>query len=136
VASEGDLLDLTHIVVVKGCDTEETLKAELGFSPLVHPIDGTRFGQAGFHPYWDWLVDLGEWHEMIISIGNSGFAVIVLIERGSGAVSDMCGRFGDSLLQPPGIGLIWPKRGWEGAPTGCSSAGAVTCLNAINMHPI
>jgi len=97
LATEGDLLDLTHIVVVQDGDTEEALKAELGFSPLMHPIDGTRFGQAGFHPYWDWLADLGGWHEMIISIGNSGFAVIVLIERDSGAVSDMCGQFGDSL---------------------------------------
>jgi len=96
LAIEGDLLDLTHIVVVQGGDTEEAMKAELGFSPLVHPIDGTRFGEAGFQPYWDWVADLGEWFEMIITIGNSGFAYILLSERGSGAVAEMCDRSSDS----------------------------------------
>jgi len=90
VASEDDLLDLTHIVVVQEGDTEEAMKAELGFSPLVHPIDGTRFGEAGFQPYWDWLADCDRWFEMIVTIGNSGFAFVVLIEHGTGAVADMC----------------------------------------------
>jgi len=93
LAVEGDLLDLTHIVVVQSGDTGEALTAELGFSPLVHPIDGTRFGEVGFQPYWDWLADLGGWYELVITIGNSGFAFLLIVEDRPNPLRVMCSAY-------------------------------------------
>ena len=39
-----DLIDYTEYVVVQAGDTEDDIIRLLGFSPLVEPIDGARFG--------------------------------------------------------------------------------------------
>lgn len=95
-AAKADLLDLTHILVILPGDTEAQVIAEIGFSPLVEPFDGARFGTAGFFPHWAWLHDLGGWYEMILTVGDTGFAFILLIERGLGAIpelSAMCAHY-------------------------------------------
>lgn len=55
----GDLTDWTEILVVEPADTDKDIIRHIGFSPLVEPIDGARFGEQRFRPHWDWLVDLG-----------------------------------------------------------------------------
>lgn len=82
--------DLTHIVVIQPGDTEADIIDVCGWSPLVHPIDGTRYGDRDFQPYWAWLRDLGGWYELIQPVGNEGFAYILLIEKGDTAFSAMC----------------------------------------------
>ncbi|WP_144096736.1 hypothetical protein [Croceicoccus sediminis] len=81
---------LTHIVVIQNGDNEASVIEACGWSPLVHPIDGIRYGHSGFVPYWAWLRDLGDWHELIHPIGNDGFAYVLLIEKGDTAFSAMC----------------------------------------------
>lgn len=81
LAAEAGLQDFTHIVVVESCDTMEALTAEVGFSPLINPLDGVPFGQKGFVPYWAWLADLGGWYELIHTIGDSGFAITLLVTK-------------------------------------------------------
>ena len=71
--------DMSHYLVVQAGDTEADIVREVGFSPLVNPIDGLRFGTGAFHPWWDWLSDRDGWFEMIVTVGNSGFANILLI---------------------------------------------------------
>ena len=83
----GDLTDLTHFLVVETGDTEAAIVAEVGFSPLVNATDGTRFGSPGFHPSWDWLQDLGGWFELIMTVGNSGFAFVLFIQDDEGTIS-------------------------------------------------
>lgn len=100
-ARSADLLDLTHILVIQPGDTEEAIQAEIGFSPLVNPMDGTRYGDPSFQPYWPWLQDRVEFCEMIVPVGNSGFAFIILIEKSEGVLPDLlqlCADFasGDS----------------------------------------
>ncbi len=51
-ASTG-LLDLTLLLVVEAGDTEESIVEAAGFSPLVNPIDGIRWGSPGFHRHHD-----------------------------------------------------------------------------------
>lgn len=84
--------DLTHIVVIQNDDTESDIVDAIGWSPLVHPIDGFCYGDSEFPPYWAWLRDLGGWYELIHPIGNDGFAYILLIEKGDSAFSAMCGE--------------------------------------------
>ena len=95
-AAKADLLDLTHILVIQPGDTEAQIIAEIGFSPLVEPLDGIRFGIAGFYPHWAWLQDVGGWYEMIVTVGDSGFAFILLIENGPGVIPElvaMCAHY-------------------------------------------
>ena len=95
-AAEADLVDLTHILVIQPGDTEEQIRAEIGFSPFVEPLDGVRFGTAGFYPHWAWLQDLGGWYEMIVTVGDSGFAFILLIEKAVGVLPEllsMCAHY-------------------------------------------
>lgn len=74
------LADLTHIVVIEGADTEADLQREVGFSPLDNPQGHVRFDQPGFCPAWDRLQDHGGWIELLFTVGNDGFAFIVLID--------------------------------------------------------
>ena len=74
----GDLFSWTEILVVEPGDSEADIIREVGFSPLVEPIDGVRFNSEGFQPFWDYLTDRGGWHELSISFGSS-FAYILFI---------------------------------------------------------
>ncbi|NVD45039.1 hypothetical protein [Qipengyuania atrilutea] len=84
------LSEQTHIVVIQPQDSEAALVTELGWSPLVHPIDGTRYGAADFEPYWAWLEDVGGCYELLHPVGNAGFAYILLIEKGASKFAAMC----------------------------------------------
>lgn len=84
------LADLTHLVVIQDGDSEADVIEACGWSPLVHPIDETRYGERDFTPYWAWLQDLGNWYEIIHPVGNSGFAYVFIIERGGTPFSAMC----------------------------------------------
>ncbi|NTZ42882.1 hypothetical protein G7A66_07230 [Altererythrobacter sp. SALINAS58] len=83
------LENLTHVVVVQAGTTEEELQQELGWSPLQNPIDGVRYGEAEFVPYWSFLQDLGGVYELIQPVGNSGFAYIVVIEDREGVPAEL-----------------------------------------------
>lgn len=58
-ALSDDLIDWTEYLVIEPSDTEKDIIRHVGFSPLVEPIDGARYGTPGFHPHWDWLADHG-----------------------------------------------------------------------------
>lgn len=88
-AEENGLLDMTHIVVIQPGDTERAIVEELGWSPLVDPLSGARFGTAGFTAYWDWLREADGWFEIIVTIGDAGFAAILLIEDAQGLLPDL-----------------------------------------------
>ena len=82
------LADDTEILVVQAGDTEFSIAREVGFSPLVEPVDGLRYGAAGFEPYWDRLADLGGWFEVICTFGST-FALIVLVEDADGTLPEL-----------------------------------------------
>lgn len=90
VADLGDeLLDITEFLIVRSGDTEADIVSAVGFSPLVEPFGGTRFGQPDFHPGgFDWIADCGGWFEMTISFGGS-FGIILLIEDAEGVPDDL-----------------------------------------------
>lgn len=92
------LAELTHLVVVERGDPLAAIQDELGWSPLVHPIDGTFYGDTAFQPYWGWIENHGSHYELVHAIGNDGFAVILLVERANGvipALLQMCAEFCD-----------------------------------------
>lgn len=83
-----DLIDWTEYLVIESGDTEADIIRHVGFSPLVEPIDGRRFGEPGFHPHWDWLTDQGGWFEMIVTFGST-FAYVLLIQDSEGIPSNL-----------------------------------------------
>ena len=83
-----DLIDATSIIVVQPGDTEADLIREAGFSPLVEPFDGARFGTPGFHPWWDWLQDHGGVFEMIVTFGGT-YACTLLIRDADGTLPEL-----------------------------------------------
>lgn len=76
---DGDLLGLTHAVIIEPHDTGQTIEQELGFNPLIHPIDGIPYDHPDFEPYWVHLGKQGGWFTLIHAVGNSGFAYMLLI---------------------------------------------------------
>jgi hypothetical protein len=81
--------DLTHILVIQPGDTEAMILEEIGWSPLVHPMEEIRFGEADFSPYWSWLEALNGWYEMVHPVSNDGFAFLLLIEAAKGVVPEL-----------------------------------------------
>lgn len=88
-AAKTGLLDLTHIVVVQPGDCEHTIAEEICLSPLTNPLDGQRFGSHEFVPWWDWLEQHDDFFEMVICVGNSGMAFILLIEDAEGVQPEL-----------------------------------------------
>jgi hypothetical protein len=82
------LIDWTEYLIVESGDTEAEIIRHVGFSPLVEPIDGRRFGEPGFHRHWDWLTDKNGWFEMIVTFGST-FAYVLLIQDSEGIPSNL-----------------------------------------------
>jgi len=78
------LADLTHIVVVEPYDSEDDLIEALGFSPLVSRLDGNRLERD-----WDWLEQHPGWWELVYTVGNDGFAFLVLVQNAPGVLPDL-----------------------------------------------
>jgi hypothetical protein len=94
-AAEAGLLDLTYIIVVERQDSEQGVAEELGFSPLTNPIDGIRYDQPGFFPWWAYLRQRGRFYELAHTVSNDGFAFILIIDtKADSDLVSMCRRYG------------------------------------------
>ena len=71
--------DMTHIIVVQPGDGEADFITEAAFSPFWNPTSAARYGDPEFEPQWDWAGKQDGWFEWIKTIGNGGFAFIVLV---------------------------------------------------------
>lgn len=83
------LADQTHIIVIQPGDTESMVVGEIGWSPLIDPMSEARYSEPGFQPYWTWFQELGGWYELLHTVGNSGFAYMLLIEKAEGVWPDL-----------------------------------------------
>lgn len=48
-----ELIDWTEYAVICVGDTEDDITSCIGLSPMVEPIDGSRWGSPAFSPHWD-----------------------------------------------------------------------------------
>lgn len=96
IGALGDMLvDWTEYLVVEHGDTEADIIRHVGFSPMVEPVEGIRFEQQGFHPFWDWLIDHSGWFEMVVTFGST-FACVLFIADEREKPTDLqtlCRRF-------------------------------------------
>lgn len=79
-----ELADLTHILVINAGDTEAQIIEAIGFSPLVSRMDGNRLQSD-----WDFIEPHPGWWELIYTVGNSGFAYLVFVERADGVLPEL-----------------------------------------------
>lgn len=79
---DGQLANLTHILIIGHNETEADIISEIGFSPL--DLERLRFSDSGLEPAWDVLHDHGGWFELAWCVGNSGFAYMLLVEQCEG----------------------------------------------------
>ena len=77
--SDFDLSELAHFVIVEPGDTLATIEAELGFSPFVNFVDGARYPHPDFTPSWEWLIDHGNWFELVFALSDGGFGINLLV---------------------------------------------------------
>lgn len=75
----GDLTDFTEFLVVERGDEEADIIRIVGFSPLVEPVDGRRYGEEEWLPGWDWIIKHSGWYELTFSFG-SAFAYVLFVE--------------------------------------------------------
>ena len=86
------LQDYTHVLVVEAGDTEQQIVEAIGFSPLKTRIDNRRNC-----PDWDWCEQHLGWWELLYTVGNDGFAYILLVEdAGRSPLAELCRSEGPS----------------------------------------
>jgi hypothetical protein len=84
----GDLTDWTEWIILEPEDGEDDIVREVGFSPLVDPIDGARFSSGGFRPFWDHL-DRDDSHYVMIQSFGPTFAYVLIIPDEEGILPDL-----------------------------------------------
>jgi hypothetical protein len=75
-----DLSDLTHFLIIQAGDTAADAEHELGWSLLVNPVDGARFGDPAFTASWEWIEDHGGWFEAVFIISDDGFGISLFVQ--------------------------------------------------------
>jgi hypothetical protein len=96
--AEAGLLNLTHLALIEVGDTEESIMEALGFSPLVNWLDGKRYGTDGFIVPFDLLLDHEGYFELVMTVGNDGFAFVIFVRDRDGVepqLRAMCGAYAD-----------------------------------------
>ena len=83
------LLGLTHLLIVGPGDTEDVIAGAIGFSPLVNPLDGPRHGDDGYVSPWDWAEEHDGWLELMMTIGDSGYALFLFVAEAPGIHSEL-----------------------------------------------
>ena len=87
---------LTHIIVITPDDGESDFIREVSFSPFWNPLSETRYGDPGHIPPWDWAGKQDGHYEWLKTVGDSGFAFIVLVPDRDGidpTLLAMCREF-------------------------------------------
>ncbi|MEH6790821.1 hypothetical protein [Parasphingorhabdus sp.] len=75
-----DLSDLTHFLIIQPGDTTADAEHERGWSLLVNPVDGARFGDPAFTPSWEWIEDHGGWFEAVFIMSDDGFGITLFVQ--------------------------------------------------------
>ena len=83
------LLNLTHLGIIEVGDTDESIIEELAFSPLINPLDGLRHGMEGFVQPFDLIQDHVGYFELIMTVGNDGFAIVLFVRDREGVAPEL-----------------------------------------------
>jgi hypothetical protein len=88
ITADGDLTHWTEFLVLEPGDRESDIIREVGFTPLVEPINGGRFPGRGFVPFWDHLVEEDGYFVLTISFGST-FAYVLIFPDADGTLAEL-----------------------------------------------
>ncbi|QXQ06836.1 hypothetical protein KX816_01855 [Sphingosinicellaceae bacterium] len=97
--ADSQLCSFARFLVVEAGDSMAAIDAELGFPVRQNLIDGSRFGQPGFEPSWEWIQDHGGFFELVFVMTDDGFAHVVLVLDNEGvdrALLSLCRHYSDT----------------------------------------
>lgn len=72
-----DLGEMAHFMVVQPGDTLPAVEAEAGLPMGTNLVDGTRLGERGFVPSFEWVARHGCWLEAVTVLNDDGFALVL-----------------------------------------------------------
>ena len=85
----GDIGELAHFLIVQAGDDLAAIEREVGLSLLSNPVDGSRYGEPGFEPFWEWIERHGGWFELTFILSDDGFGIVLFVEDHEGAPVDL-----------------------------------------------
>lgn len=75
-----DLAELAHIIVVRPGDTLAAVEAETGVPVGSNLVDGSRLGEPGFTPSFEYVErHPGGWWEGVMILSDDGFGIVLLV---------------------------------------------------------
>lgn len=83
------VLDLTHLIVFEIGDNEDDILREATINPLVDAVTGERYRSPAFMPHWEWLQKHNGFFELIWTVGNDGFAFVMIVCDEEGVDSEI-----------------------------------------------
>lgn len=88
MAGEHDLTDWTDLALIQPGDSEDNIRWEVGFSPLIDPVSNVRFGEPGFEPSWDHLSVRDGVFRFVFTFGST-HATILLVPDADGILPEL-----------------------------------------------
>lgn len=85
----GDITDQANFAIVGPHDTAAELEKAIGFSIFQNPVDGSRYGDPGWAPGWEWIEDHGFAYELCFIMDDSGFGHVVIIPNEQGVSPEL-----------------------------------------------
>lgn len=79
-----DLIDLATFVVVAPGDAVEAIEAAAGIPITTNLVDGSRYGQSGFMPWFEWVADHGGLLEAPFILADDGAGVVLIVPDDDG----------------------------------------------------
>lgn len=74
-----DLIDLATFIVPQPGDTVSAIEAAGGVGIATNMVDGSRYGEEGFMPSFEWAIDHGGAIEMPFILSDDGSGTVLIV---------------------------------------------------------
>ncbi|MHA0328818.1 hypothetical protein [Sphingomonas melonis] len=79
-----ELIDLATFIVPQPGDTVSAIEAAGGIGIATNMVDGSRYGEEGYMPSFEWAADHGGAIEMPFILSDDGSGVVLLVPDADG----------------------------------------------------
>lgn len=79
LAARADLIDLATFVIAGPGDSMRDIEAAAGIPIATNFVDGARYGEPGFMPSFEWVMDHGGLYEIPYVLSDDGSGVVLIV---------------------------------------------------------
>jgi hypothetical protein len=79
LAERAELIDLATFIIVEPGDTVPAVEAAGAIGIATNMVDGSRYGEAGYMPSFEWAADHGGAFEMPFILSDDGSGVVLIV---------------------------------------------------------